>query len=291
MSSFQPGQTLLHYRVVGKIGQGGMGEVYRAEDLKLGRHVAIKVLPPGTTPDDKTRQRFLREARSASALNHPNIVTIHSIEEIDNIDFIVMEYIEGDSIRARIQSGPLELTQVLDLGAQVADALAAAHDINLIHRDIKAANILITMRGQAKVLDFGLAKIVQRLPSEIDKEASTMVADLTDKGQIIGTVSYMSPEQTRGEPLDARSDIFSLGVVLYEAVTGTLPFSGPSMLSLLHNIATANPPPPSITKRDLPLEFDLIIARALAKDTQRRYPSAAELAEALRALRSATTAS
>src|SRR5438105_4301674 len=209
MSSLKPGQTLTHYRIIDQIGQGGMGEVYKAEDLKLGRHVAIKLLPPGASPDDKARQRFLREARSASALNHPNIVTIHSIDETDGLDFIVMEFVEGESLKARIAQGSLELMQILDLGAQIADALAAAHNINLIHRDIKAGNILITSRGQAKVLDFGLAKIIQTLPSEIDKEAATMVAELTDKGQIIGTVSYMSPEQTRGESLDVRSAIFS----------------------------------------------------------------------------------
>src|SRR5438309_1796577 len=288
MSSLHTGQTLAHYRILEKIGQGAMGEVYKAEDLKLGRQVAIKFLRPGGPPDEKTRQRFLREARSASALNHPNIITIHAIEESDGLDLIVSEYIGGESLRARLDRGPLDLLQVLDLGSQVCEALAAAHSINLIHRDIKPANILIGPRGQVKVLDFGLAKIVQTLPSEIDKEAATMVADLTDKGQIIGTVSYMSPEQTRGESLDVRSDIFSLGVVLYEAGTGRLPFSGPSMLSLLHNIATANPPAPSIIKHDLPLEFDLIIARAMAKDVERRFASAAELAEALRALRSAT---
>jgi hypothetical protein len=289
MSSLQPGQTLGHYRIINKIGQGGMGEVYRAEDLKLGRHVAIKLLPPGGPADDRARQRFLREARSASALNHPNIIIIHAIEESDGLDFIVSEYIGGESLRARLDQGPLDLMQVLDLGSQVCEALAAAHNINLIHRDIKAANILIGPRGQVKVLDFGLAKIVQTLPSEIDKEASTMVVDLTDAGQIVGTVSYMSPEQTRGEPLDARTDIYSMGVVLYEAATGRLPFRGPSLLSIMHDIATANPPPPSTIKPDLPLEFNLIIERALAKDKERRYSSATEFAEALRVLRGAST--
>src|SRR5438132_270718 len=240
MDSLQPGQTLAHYRIVGKIGQGGMGEVYRAEDLKLGRQVAIKLLPPETTQEEKARQRLLREARSASALNHPNIVTIHSIDQTDGLDFIVMEYVEGESLRAIIESGPLGLTELIDLGLQVSDALAAAHNINLIHRDIKSANILLTPRGQAKVLDFGLAKIVQTLSNEIDREASTMFVDLTDRGQIMGTASYMSPEQTRGEALDARTDIFSLGVVLYEAATGRLPFRGPSILSVMHDIASVD---------------------------------------------------
>ncbi len=289
MSSLQPGQTLAHYRIIIKIGQGGMGEVYKAEDLKLGREVAIKLLPPGGPADDKARQRFLREARSASALNHPNIITIHSIDESDGLDFIVSEYIGGESLKARLDQGPLDFMQVLDLGSQVSDALAAAHNVNLIHRDIKAANILITPRGQAKVLDFGLAKIVQTLPSEIDKEASTMVADITDAGQIMGTVSYMSPEQTRGEPLDPRTDIYSLGVVLYEASTGRLPFTGPSLLSIMHEIATGYPTPPSAIKPGLPLEFDLIIERALAKDRDRRYSTASEFGEALKVLKGTST--
>src|SRR5437899_6941966 len=282
MSSLQPGQTLAHYRIINKIGQGAMGEVYRAEDLKLGRHVAIKLLPPGGPSDDKARPRFLREARSASALNHPNIITIHAIEDSDGVDFIVSEYIGGECLGARLDRGPLDLKQVLDLGIQVSEALAAAHNINLIHRDIKPTNILIGPQGQVKVLDFGLAKIVQTLPSEIDKEAPTMAADLTDAGQIVGTVSYMSPEQTRGEPLDARTDIYSLGVVLYEAITDTRPFKGASLLSIMHNIATVYPTPPSAVKPGLPFEFDLIIERALAKDKERRYSSALEFAGSLR---------
>jgi tetratricopeptide (TPR) repeat protein/predicted Ser/Thr protein kinase len=285
MASLQPEDTLAHYRIIEKIGEGGMGEVYKAEDLKLGRQVAIKLLPLGGTQDDKARERFLREARSASALNHANIVTIHAIDETEDRKFIVMEYVEGESLKARIAQGALDLMQVLQVGSQVSDALDAAHNINLIHRDIKSANILVTPRGQAKVLDFGLAKIVQTLPSEIDKEAPTMAADLTDKGQIVGTVSYMSPEQTRGEALDSGTDIFSLGVVLYEAATGRLPFTGPSLLAIMHDIAATHPPPPSTIKPDLPLEFDLIIERALAKERERRYSSAAELGDALRGLR------
>ena len=289
MSSLHTGQTLAHYRILEKIGQGAMGEVYKAEDLKLGRQVAIKLLPPGGPTDEKARQRFLREARSASALNHPNIITIHAIEESEGLDFIVSEYIGGESLRGRLDRGPLDLLQVLDLGSQVCEALAAAHNINLIHRDVKPANILIGPRGQVKVLDFGLAKIVQTLPSEIDKEAATMVADLTDAGQVVGTISYMSPEQTRGEPLDPRTDIYSLGVVLYEAATGRLPFTGASLLSIMHSIATVNPTPPSAVRPGLPLEFDLIVERALAKDRERRYSSPSELAESLRVLRGVST--
>src|SRR5437763_2087125 len=271
MSSLHTGQTLAHYRILEKIGQGAMGEVYKAEDLKLGRQVAIKLLPPGGPTDEKARQRFLREARSASALNHPNIITIHAIEESDDLDFIVSEYIGGESLRARLDRGPLDFLQVLDLGSQVCEALVAAHNINLIHRDIKPRNILIGPRGQVKVLAFGLAKIVQTLPGEIDKEAATMVADLTDAGQVVGTISYMSPEQTRGVPLDVRTDIYSLGVVLYEAATGRLPFKGASLLSIMQSIATVYPTQTRAVRQGMPLKFDLLDSHALAHDTGRRY--------------------
>jgi tetratricopeptide (TPR) repeat protein/tRNA A-37 threonylcarbamoyl transferase component Bud32 len=277
-------QTILHYRILQQLGAGGMGEVYLAEDLKLGRRVAIKLLPPEAMRDQKANQRFLREARSASALNHPNIVTIYAIEEADGRHFIVMEYVEGENLRARIEREPVDLPRLLDLGSQVADALTAAHASGLIHRDIKSANILITPRGRAKVLDFGLAKMVQLLAEDLNTQAVTLSEGLTATGMIVGTVAYMSPEQTRGEALDARSDIFSLGVVLYEAATGRLPFSGPSVLAILHEIATADPPAPSAIRSDLPREFDLVIERALAKDREQRYASPSELAETLRAL-------
>jgi tetratricopeptide (TPR) repeat protein/tRNA A-37 threonylcarbamoyl transferase component Bud32 len=290
MSSLHSGQALLHYHIINRIGAGGMGEVYRAEDLKLGRQVAIKVLPARETQDQTARQRFLREARSASALNHPHIVTIHAIEESDGMDFIVMEYVEGETLRAKVGRGPVGFELVLDLGTQVADALAAAHAIGLVHRDIKSANILVTSRGQAKVVDFGLAKMAQPLSQGLDTEAATLSGSLTATGMIVGTVAYMSPEQTRGEALDARSDIFSLGCVLYEAATGRLPFSGPSVLSMMHEIATLDPSPPSAIERDVPREFDFIIERALAKDKERRYSSAAELARALQELSGSASA-
>ena len=290
MSSFQPGETLLHYRIAGKIGEGGMGHVYQAEDTKLGRLVALKFLPPETTRDEKAKRRLLQEARSASALNHPNIVTIYSIHEHDGLDFIVMEYVDGESLKRLFERGAMALPQLLDIGAEVADALAAAHALGIIHRDIKPANILVTQRGHAKVLDFGIAKMVKPLMETIGREAPTM-AMLTDEGTILGTVAYMSPEQTRGEALDSRSDIFSLGCVLYEGTTGKPPFSGPSLLAIMHEIAAVNPPPASNIRPDLPLEFDVILERALGKEQAYRYSTASELADALRMLRGVPSAS
>ncbi|HEY2436476.1 MAG TPA: serine/threonine-protein kinase, partial [Solirubrobacteraceae bacterium] len=284
MSSLTPDQPLLHYRILGKIGEGGMGEVYKAEDSRLGRHVAIKRLPPDAAQDEKAKQRLLREARSASALNHPNIVVIHAIEEAEGSNFIVMEYVEGETLKAMIGRGPLELPRLLDLGAQMAEALAVAHAIGLIHRDIKPANVVVTPQGRAKVLDFGLAKSPRPRAGVCDFDAATVTADLTGSGTIVGTVVYMSPEQTRGEPLDLRTDLFSLGSVLYEAATGQAPFRGPSLLAIMHDIATLSPAPPSTLRPDLPREFDMLIEKLLAKDRDRRECSAAELALALRRL-------
>jgi tetratricopeptide (TPR) repeat protein len=284
MSSLVPDRHLLHYRILGKVGEGGMGEVYKAEDSRLGRHVAIKRLPPETAQDEKAKLRLLREARAASALNHPNIVVIHAIEATEGSDFIVMEYVEGETLKAMIGRGPLELPRLLDVGAQVAEALAAAHALGLIHRDLKPANIVVTPQGRAKVLDFGLAKLHRPQVGACDFEGATVTADLTDSGAIIGTVAYMSPEQTRGEPLDPRTDLFSLGSVLYEAATGRSPFRGPSLLAIMHNIATLDPPPPSAFRPDLPREFDVLLEKLLAKDRDRRDCSAAELALALRGL-------
>ncbi len=261
----------LHYRLIEKIGSGGMGEVFKAEDTKLGRTVALKLLPSTANDNLSAKRRFLKEAQAASALNHPNIVTIHAIEEAEGVDFIVMEYLEGQTLKAMIESdGALPLQKLLDIGIQVVDALEAAHDVGLIHRDIKSANILVTARGRAKVLDFGLAKIVRTIADGVDNEALTLM-NLTDEGTVLGTAFYMSPEQTRGEVLDARSDIFSLGCVLYEAATRSLPFTGPSLLAVMHAIATADATAPSLVRPELPREFDLIIARALAKDRNMRY--------------------
>ncbi len=283
MGNLPSGHVLKHYRIADKIGQGGMGEVYRAEDTRLNRYVAIKLLIAASNENETARRRLLQEARSAAALNHPSIVTVHAIDDHEGLDFIVMEYVEGETLKSVIERGAIPLAQLLDIGAQVADALRSAHALNIIHRDIKSANILLTSAGRAKVLDFGLAKNTHPLVEELDREAPTRLA-LTGAGIVLGTVPYMSPEQTRGEPLDGRTDIFSLGCVLYEAATGTLPFNGPSLLSIIHDIATVNPPPPSRFNPGLPAEFDMIIARALAKDREQRYQSASELAAALRSL-------
>ena len=266
-----------------------MGEVYQAEDTKLGRIVAIKVLPESANENLIAKRRFLMEAQSASALNHPNIVTIHAIEEAEGVDFIVMEYIEGQTLKQLIErDGALPLANLLDTAIQVANALEAAHEIGLIHRDVKSANILVTPRGLPKVLDFGLAKIVRTVVDAVDEEAPTLL-NLTDQGTVLGTANYMSPEQTRGEALDPRSDIFSFGAVLYEAATRSLPFAGPSVLAIMHAIAATDPTPPSRIRPELPREFDLIIERAMAKEKERRYASVTEMAEALRSLRATVT--
>ncbi len=289
MNSPEPQRMLLHYRLVSKIDSGGMGEVYKAEDTKLGRAVAIKLLFATDNQRTSARRRFLQEAQSASALSHPNIVTIHAIEEVDDEVFIVMELVEGITLKNLIYGeGALPLIRLLDVGIQTAEALDAAHEINLIHRDIKSSNILVTPKGQAKVLDFGLAKTVRTVASSVDHDAPTLT-NLTDEGTVLGTAAYMSPEQTRGENLDRRTDLFSLGCVLYEAATRTLPFSGPSMLAVMHAIATHSPPQPSVLRPELPREFDQIVERAMTKDRERRYSSAAEMAQALRNLRATVT--
>src|ERR1043166_2062803 len=278
-------QSFLHYRIIEKIGSGWVGEVFKAEDTRLGRTVALKILPENANDNLNAKRRFLKEAQAASALNHPNIVTIHAIEEADGVDFIVMEFIEGETLKSIIdRDGALSLTQLLDIGIQVADALGAAHEIGLIHRDVKSANILVNSRGRAKVLDFGLAKIVRTLADGVDGEALTLM-NLTDEGTVLGTAFYMSPEQTRGEALDSRSDIFSLACVLYEAATRSLPFTGPSMLAIMHAIATTDPTPATRLRPELPREFDLILERALAKDKDRRYASVDDMARALSELR------
>src|ERR1044072_2161711 len=286
MSSVEPERLLLHYRILAKVGEGGMGRVYKAEDTKLGRHVALKLLPPESYEDLNAKRRLLAEAQAASVLNHPNIVTIYAIEEAEGFDFIVMEFVEGETLTSHLAlNGALPLSSLLDVGIQIADALHAAHATGIIHRDIKPANILITPKGVIKVTDFGLAKLVRINTAEIDREALTLAGNLTGPGIVLGTAAYMSPEQTRGESLDLRSEIFSLGTVLYEAATRTRPFTGPSALAIMHAIAATEPPPPSRIRPELPREFDMIIERALTKKRDLRYNSAAEIGDSLRGLR------
>ena len=237
MDPLQPGETLLHYEIVEKIGEGGMGQVFKALDTKLGRTVAIKTLPADASQDRSARRRLLQEARSASALNHPAIVTIHAIETADDLDFIVMEFLDGKNIRDSIADRAFALSEVLTFGIQVANALTAAHEAGIVHRDIKPENIFLLPKGQAKLLDFGLAKPV---PILAPHRSTTLGA--TQAGTRVGTIPYMSPEQTRGESLDGRSDIFSLGCVLYEVASGTPAFDGASALAIMHDIATVTPP-------------------------------------------------
>ncbi len=271
------GRDLLHYRVLDKIGQGGMGQVYRAQDQKLGRQVALKVLTPAAAEDDKARLRLLREARAVSALNHPNIVTVHAIEEADGLDFIVMELIEGESLKDILARGPIAPEILIDLAAQAASGLAAAHAAGIIHRDIKPANLIVTPSGVLKILDFGLAKPVVTATGETE-------AELTMPGMVAGTVAYMSPEQLRGETLDPRTDLFSLGCVLYEAATGRQPFTGAHLPELVGAILGAAPAPPSAVRGGLGASLDSAILRALAKDREGRYSTASALRDDLRAL-------
>jgi serine/threonine protein kinase len=279
------GQQVSHYRILGKLGGGGMGVVYDAEDLKLGRHVALKFIPENLAGDPKSLERFTREARAASLLNHPNICTIHGIEDNNGHPFIVMEKLEGESLKQKIGGHPMDIDKVLDVGVQVGDALVASHAKNLVHRDIKPANIIITPTGQVKVLDFGLAKVVHNLGAEDDGGSDN---SLTAVGVIPGTAVYMSPEQARSETVDARSDLFSFGVVLYEMSTGKKPFTGANSLVTLNAVLHNKPIPPREINPKIPIELEGIIGKAMEKDRNRRYQSAAEMKSDLAMLKRET---
>src|SRR5580704_15702367 len=279
-------ETVAHYRILRKLGSGGMGVVYEAEDTKLGRRVALKFIPEANERDLQTLERFLREARAASALNHSAICTIHAIEEHDGRTFIAMELLVGDSLDKVLASGPLPINRTVEMGLQLADALDAAHKKGIVHRDIKPANIFVTETGAIKILDFGLAKILARVSNDgsdptLDSPVNTL---LTSPGMAVGTIQYMSPEQARGEEIDARSDLFSLGAVLYQMLTGRQAFPGATSAVVFDNILR-NAPVASVTLNpDVPPELERILNKALEKDREMRYQVAAELRADLKRL-------
>ena len=267
------GKSIGHFQIISLVGKGGMGEVYRARDTKLDRTVALKILPEELSVDADRMRRFVREAKAASALNHSNVAHIYEIGESDGVSFIAMEFVEGQTLAAKINGHPLETGEIVDIGSQIADALDEAHSKGITHRDIKPANVMLTPRGQVKVLDFGLAKIGK--PQTVESNVSTLVP--TTPGVVLGTVPYMSPEQALGHEVDHRSDLFSLGVVLYEMATGRLPFAGANTSETLNRILHSQPEAMARFNYDVPAELERMVRKCLEKERDRRCQSAREL--------------
>jgi serine/threonine protein kinase len=273
------GKTLAHYEITDLLGKGGMGAVYRALDTKLDREVALKVLPRDAAADPERRKRFDQEAKAVAALRHPNIVTIHTVEEVEGVRFLTMELVDGQTLATHVGGKRLSTDAFLELAIPLADAVSAAHEKNIIHRDLKPTNIMLDEKGRLKVLDFGLAKLIEPAPDEDDE--TVLAKAMTQAGTVVGTAAYMSPEQAEGRNVDPRSDVFSLGIILYELATGGAPFRGTSMMATIAAILTETPSEVTQVRRDLPNELGRIVSTCLDKDPQRRYPSASGLRDDL----------
>src|SRR5947209_2011880 len=273
------GILIAHYRIIEPLGTGSMGAVYKAHDEKLQRVVALKVLSPESVAQADRRRRFLQEARAASALNHPHILTVYEIGEADRQPYMVTEYVQGETLRRKLSAGRLPIRDALEFAIQVAEGLAKAHEHGIAHRDLKPENLMISRDGYAKILDFGLAKLIERRQAALvaDSLEKTLIQVKTKDGMILGTISYMSPEQLLGQRVDLRSDIFSFGIVLYEMATGEFPFVSENRIDTMHAILHEEPRPPHTVKSDLPLDLQRILSKALAKAPKARYQTIKEL--------------